>query len=644
MSTGSITLDSPIEGAPMMRAPHQDLGTAMNTRFQTLTHDPKTDMVILDGEPMHEFHPRHDEWFTWLWFVEGKWYKVLYLNVWGLLLAVVLGTLLAFVIEKCTSMDIDVNSNNTTYILEVVQDFTKNTRVRDNWSTWLRVPGDLFIRALQCIVVPFIFCAIMGGIGDLAKTQKAFGVCVRFFIYSIITATAAASLGVLLATSMPDQWFQPTIVLQSPPPPTTPAMAQPMVMPTSVYNMMQMTCPNKDLYLGLNQTTNLLQCMPSPKEMNFSLPTMTSSPPSTTTTKISSAVDEFYTFVLNFVPNSLMGSFQRSDGFLSISMIAIAMGVAMHLTDAAVAHSLVLELNKICLYMIGYIVKCAPVAVMFLVASSLLQAKIPDPSDTATSSSAISIDATDSAAVVQLYQWVLPLLRARSVSIFENLGHEAKLMGVLFVLFLIGLAVHSLIVLPLLVFLTVRRNPFEHVKTFSKAIGYGFGTGSSLVALPSLIQAAGASRVASRELSCTILSVGSAMHLDGAAFYFSTTLIFLMRTSGIALTNRNIAAVLVGSVVNSWSCPPLPHAGILVMMTLSINVVAPDLSLYLVWVVAMDVVMDRFSTVMSIWSNILILRVIASQTERETPEHGERSEAISDLEVFDDADVDYQYR
>ncbi|CAK4083287.1 unnamed protein product [Aphanomyces euteiches] len=134
------------------------------------------------------------------------------------------------------------------------------------------------------------------------------------------------------------------------------------------------------------------------------------------------------------------------------------------------------------------------------------------------------------------------------------------------------------------------------------------------------------------------------MHLDGAAFYFSTTLIFLMRTSGIALTNRNIAAVLVGSVVNSWSCPPLPHAGILVMMTLSINVVAPDLSLYLVWVVAMDVVMDRFSTVMSIWSNILILRVIASQTERETPEHGERSEAISDLEVFDDADVDYQYR
>ncbi|KAG9408684.1 hypothetical protein AC1031_020532 [Aphanomyces cochlioides] len=644
MSTGSITLDSPIEGAPMMRAPHQDLGSAMNTRFQTLTHDPKTDMVILDGEPMHEFHPRHDEWFTWLWFVEGKWYKVLYLNVWGLLLAVVLGTLLPFAIEKCTTLDIDINSNDAEYIKREVNAFLERTRVRDNWTTWLRVPGDLFIRALHCIVVPFIFCAVVSGIGDLAKTQNAFGVCIRFFFYSIVTATAAASLGVLLATSMPDKWFQPTIILQVPPP-TTPATTQPMVMP-NVYNMMQMTCPQKDLYLGLNQTTNLLQCMAGPKEMNFSLSSM-SFPPLPTTTAKMSAVDEFHSFLLNFVPSSLMGSFEKPDGFLSVSMIAIAMGFAMHLTDGTILHTFVLELNNIFLYMIGYVVKCAPVAVMFLVASSLLQTTFPDSSDTAISSPAISsIDTTgmDNAAVVQLFKWTLPLLRARSLSIFENLGHEAKLMGVLFVLFLIGLAVHAFIVLPLLVFLSVRRNPFEHLKTFSKPLGYGFGTGSSLVALPSLIQAAGASRVASRELSRTILSVGSAMHLDGAAFYLSTTLIFLMRTGGIALTKHNVAAVLVGSVVSSWSCPPLPHAGLLVMITISTNILGTDLPLYLIWVVAMDVVMDRFSTVMSIWSNILILRVIACQTERENPDHGERSEAISDLEVFDDADIDYQYR
>ena len=74
-------------------------------------------------------------------------------------------------------------------------------------SNWLDLPGQIFMRLVQMIMIPLIFASIISGIvGNTSKNLKTFGL--RLLIYFVFTTVVAITIGLAVALLMkPGQYF-----------------------------------------------------------------------------------------------------------------------------------------------------------------------------------------------------------------------------------------------------------------------------------------------------------------------------------------------------------------------------------------------------------------------------------------------------
>ena len=74
--------------------------------------------------------------------------------------------------------------------------------VTDGWSTtlgnWLNLPGEIFIKLVQMVMIPLIFASIISGlVSNVSDNLKSFGIWL--FVYFVFTTVVAILIGVLLA-------------------------------------------------------------------------------------------------------------------------------------------------------------------------------------------------------------------------------------------------------------------------------------------------------------------------------------------------------------------------------------------------------------------------------------------------------------
>lgn len=123
--------------------------------------------------------------------IEKKlWAKVLFAMVLGILAGIVIGPTFGF-----------FSPENTQLI-----------------GGWLAVPGTLFLKLVQMIMIPLIFASIIGGITALDKDQlKKLGL--NIILYFIFTTTIAVAVGILIVYIInPGQYFElvvPTETVQN---------------------------------------------------------------------------------------------------------------------------------------------------------------------------------------------------------------------------------------------------------------------------------------------------------------------------------------------------------------------------------------------------------------------------------------------
>ncbi len=67
-------------------------------------------------------------------------------------------------------------------------------------SEWLALPGTIFIRVIQMIVIPLIFASIIRGIASSESMQKLKKTGLSIAVYFLFTTTIAITIGVFLAT------------------------------------------------------------------------------------------------------------------------------------------------------------------------------------------------------------------------------------------------------------------------------------------------------------------------------------------------------------------------------------------------------------------------------------------------------------
>ncbi len=182
---------------------------------------------------------------------------------------------------------------------------------------------------------------------------------------------------------------------------------------------------------------------------------------------------------------------------------------------------------------------------------------------------------------------------------------------------LAGLFIHGVIVLPLILFLLGRTNPFRFMYQMRRALLTAFGTDSSSATLPVTIESAEGEGGCSKRAANFVLPLGSTVNMDGTALYEAVAVVFLFQLYGIDLTFAQLVVVVVTATLAAIGAAGIPSAG-LVMMVIVINAVNTSLGgtvealplAAIGVIIGIDRIVDMCRTMVNVWGDAVGAKII----------------------------------
>lgn len=188
----------------------------------------------------------------------------------------------------------------------------------------------------------------------------------------------------------------------------------------------------------------------------------------------------------------------------------------------------------------------------------------------------------------------------------------------------IGLGLHALIVLPLILFLVTRTNPFSFLCTIRTALLTAFTTDSSSATLPVSIKVAENEGEISPHVAGFVLPLGATMNMDGTALYEAVAVIFLFQCYGIELQALQLAIIVITATLAAIGAAGIPSAG-LVTMAIVIQAVNQSLGLEGTQalplsaagiILGIDRIMDMMRTTVNVWGDLVGAKIVDTLLKR----------------------------
>ncbi|PKP09287.1 MAG: dicarboxylate/amino acid:cation symporter [Bacteroidetes bacterium HGW-Bacteroidetes-4] len=204
---------------------------------------------------------------------------------------------------------------------------------------------------------------------------------------------------------------------------------------------------------------------------------------------------------------------------------------------------------------------------------------------------------------------------AKVVAEQDNLLELFSTMGQYMLVVILALAIHSMIILPLLIKLIGKSNPWLHFKAMREVLITAFSTSSSSATLPLTLDAVENRSGVSNKVTSFTLPLGATINMDGTALYELVAAIFIAQAYGIELTfGQQIIVVLTG-LLASIGAAGIPMAG-LVMISVVLTAVGLPLE-GIGLILSVDRILDMFRTTVNVWSDSCGAVIIA-KSEGET--------------------------
>ncbi|MEE9212981.1 MAG: dicarboxylate/amino acid:cation symporter [Phycisphaeraceae bacterium] len=180
-----------------------------------------------------------------------------------------------------------------------------------------------------------------------------------------------------------------------------------------------------------------------------------------------------------------------------------------------------------------------------------------------------------------------------------------------------GLAIHGLIVLPLVLWLFGRANPFVFMHQMRDALMTAFGTDSSSATLPVTIECAKQYGGVSKKSAGFVLPLGATINMDGTALYEAVAVIFLFQCYGIELGPAEVGIVVVTATLAAVGAAGIPSAGLVTMVIVveavnnSLGPSVPTLPLAAVGIIlGVDRILDMCRTTVNVWGDSVGAKII----------------------------------
>ena len=191
---------------------------------------------------------------------------------------------------------------------------------------------------------------------------------------------------------------------------------------------------------------------------------------------------------------------------------------------------------------------------------------------------------------------------------------------------LIGLAIHGLLVLPLVLWIFARTRPYRYLWQMRRPLFTAFGIDSSSATLPVTIDAAINEGGCSKRSANFVLPLGATVNMDGTALYEAVAVVFLFQLYGIDLSMTELLVVVVTATLAAIGAAGIPSAGVVTMVIVITAVNAslggePRLPLEAIGIIlGVDRIVDMCRTTVNVWGDAVgakIITRIAPDTEEQ---------------------------
>ena len=193
---------------------------------------------------------------------------------------------------------------------------------------------------------------------------------------------------------------------------------------------------------------------------------------------------------------------------------------------------------------------------------------------------------------------------------------------------MLGLAIHGLIVLPLVLWLFGRTHPYRFLWQMKAALLTAFGTDSSSATLPVTIETAQKFGGVSKRSSEFVLPLGATINMDGTALYEAVAVVFLFQCFGIDLGPVQLGVVVLTATLAAVGAAGIPSAGLVTMVIVveavngSLGTSAPHLPLAAVGIIlGVDRILDMSRTTVNVWGDAAGAKIM-SRIARDEPSLG----------------------
>ena len=228
------------------------------------------------------------------------------------------------------------------------------------------------------------------------------------------------------------------------------------------------------------------------------------------------------------------------------------------------------------------------------------------------------------AAIMKLVDWILWLapvgIFCLVASTVAKIGAGSLIgsVGKFMLTVVLGLAVHGLIVLPLMLWLFGRTNPYRFMHQMREALLLAFGTASSSATLPVTMDCAHEQGGVSKRAAGFVLPLGATVNMDGTALYEAVAVVFLFQCFGIDLAVTQLAIIVITATLAAVGAAGIPSAG-LVTMVIVVEAVNNSLGLSgdqrlplaaVGIILGVDRILDMCRTMVNVWGDSVGAKII----------------------------------
>jgi Na+/H+-dicarboxylate symporter len=245
-------------------------------------------------------------------------------------------------------------------------------------------------------------------------------------------------------------------------------------------------------------------------------------------------------------------------------------------------------------------------------------------------------------ALMTMIHWILWLtppgvffLTAWSVGSL-GLGNIAGPIGWYMLTVVVGLLIHAFIVLPAILSIFGKTNPYKYFWKMRRALMTAFGTDSSSATLPVTMEVAEEEAGCSRKAANFVLPLGSTVNMDGTALYEAVAVVFLFQVFEIPLAFPELLIVVITATLAAVGAAGIPSAGLvtMVIVIMSVNTALNDpekaLPLAAIGIIlGVDRILDMCRTTVNVWGDAVGARIMTRLAPDEPPSRSAKSPATT---------------